>query len=502
MLWCVSDVVSDAATLYSTVANQPVAVISDTLFSETENLASRDVPSATEDTLCLFPRKKRPWRAAAQLVGFNASLQLFDRFVLKGAYAQSTIHDIRRNLKLTNWFWDSDVFYTNLVAHPYHGSLHYNIARSNGMNFLESTGYTIGGDLLWEFFGETEMPSVNDLISTAAGGIAIGEVTHRVARQVYRPQWHGFRRVMNELLGAAFNPMGALNRVLTGEAWTVARPPAEDTAAEFEATLSVGWRHVGVNDSTHTRFNTPYLYLHILYGDPYEDNYKPYDYFDAGMAITVGSGQKFVSRIHILGELYGRNIVDKPHFQAKAGLYQHFGYAYTNPVKGGSAAYQISEAASAGIGLMYKAYDTSGLCSFEQQLFFNGMGLGGMFSDYLDNPARRNYNMGSGFTAKIHNTLTVSNLATVRFDADFYRMFTWLDYSMPVNSKPGQHLTAQGEAGNVSLWTLSPQLKIDISKSIAIKGFGCWYVRRSNYKHYPNVHLNSLECGMGVVCKM
>ena len=35
--------------------------------------------------------------------------------------------------------WDDDVFGVNQVAHPYHGSLYFNAARSSGYDFWGST---------------------------------------------------------------------------------------------------------------------------------------------------------------------------------------------------------------------------------------------------------------------------------------------------------------------------------------------------------------------------
>ena len=86
---------------------------------------------------------------------------------------------IKNNFK-TGPVWDTDKFSTNLVAHPYHGSLYFNAARSNGMNFWQSIPFAAGGSLMWEFFMENEPPSINDLMATTFGGVELGEITYLV----------------------------------------------------------------------------------------------------------------------------------------------------------------------------------------------------------------------------------------------------------------------------------------------------------------------------------
>lgn len=77
--------------------------------------------------------------------------------------------------------WDNDQFSTNQFAHPYHGSLYFNSARTHGLNFWESCPYVLGGSLMWEFWGENEPAAINDVFSTTFGGIAIGEVLYRTS---------------------------------------------------------------------------------------------------------------------------------------------------------------------------------------------------------------------------------------------------------------------------------------------------------------------------------
>ena len=79
-------------------------------------------------------RKKRPWTAAAETFGINVFVQCFDRFVLDADFAKINFKTIKHNFQ-HGFVWDNDQFSTNLFAHPYHGGLYFNAARSNGMSF-------------------------------------------------------------------------------------------------------------------------------------------------------------------------------------------------------------------------------------------------------------------------------------------------------------------------------------------------------------------------------
>ena len=104
-------------------------------------------------------QKKHPWRAAAETFGMNVGVWAFDRYVMNEDFAKISIGSIRRNIK-HGFVWDNDQFSTNLFAHPYHGNLYFNAARSNGLTFWESAPYAFAGSLMWEIAAEVEPPSM------------------------------------------------------------------------------------------------------------------------------------------------------------------------------------------------------------------------------------------------------------------------------------------------------------------------------------------------------
>jgi hypothetical protein len=129
-------------------------------------------------------------------------------------FAEIGFKSFKRNLSHLP-VWDTDKFSTNLIAHPYHGGLYFNAARSNGMTFWKSVPYTFGGSLMWEYFMENELPSINDLFATTFGGAEIGEITFRLSDLFIDNRSSGSERVGRELLVACLSPVRAINRLIT-----------------------------------------------------------------------------------------------------------------------------------------------------------------------------------------------------------------------------------------------------------------------------------------------
>ena len=67
--------------------------------------------------------------------------------------------------------------------------------------------YTFIGSLTWEFLCENNYPSINDFISTSIGGIALGEITHRLSYLVLDDSKRGLERAGREILAGLISPM-------------------------------------------------------------------------------------------------------------------------------------------------------------------------------------------------------------------------------------------------------------------------------------------------------
>ena len=100
-----------------------------------QHFPQMDARNYVSDTALFIPR--RPWLATGEVFGMNMAVWAFDRFLMNEDFAKINGHTIKQNFK-TGPVWDTDKFSTNQVAHPYHGSLYFNAARSNGLNFWQS----------------------------------------------------------------------------------------------------------------------------------------------------------------------------------------------------------------------------------------------------------------------------------------------------------------------------------------------------------------------------
>ena len=89
-------------------------------------------------------------------------------------------HSFEKNLTSSPRY-DRDPFSVNQIGHPYQGGIYYGLARSAGLGYWESLLYTLAGSYLWETFGETTRPSINDHISTGIGGSFVGEALFRMS---------------------------------------------------------------------------------------------------------------------------------------------------------------------------------------------------------------------------------------------------------------------------------------------------------------------------------
>jgi hypothetical protein len=122
---------------------------------------------------------------------------------------------VRRNLTHA-WVVDNDPFSINQFLHPYQGAMYHGFARSAGLNYWQSLGYTMAGSAMWEIAGETTPPSINDQIATGVGGTFLGEPLFRLASLVLERPNH-LPKFWRGLLTAAISPPTEFNRLVYGD---------------------------------------------------------------------------------------------------------------------------------------------------------------------------------------------------------------------------------------------------------------------------------------------
>ena len=469
-----------------------------------------DMEAWKEGTIFAFDdperQKKHPWKAALEAFAINVGVQCFDQFVMNEEFAKISFHSIKHNIE-TGFVWDNDQFSTNLFAHPYHGGLYFNAARSHGMNFWESVPYSFCGSLMWETTCEIEPPAINDLMATTFGGVAIGEVTHRVSNLVFDDRLSGFPRFMREFLGTLICPIKGLNRILSGDAWRVRGKyykyhDYRRSPVSFSA--SAGYRYLADNNTLFRGEGNPYVRFNLVYGDPFDgETTKPYDYFTLDATFGLSSNQPLITGLHLLGRLWSVPVEVSKGTEMEFGIFQHFNYYDSQPVKDGTSLvpYRISEAASFGPGIIYRFPQVGNLTRFEQRVFLDGILLGGSLTDYY-NVIDRDYNMGSGYSVKAISFMEFGKVATFLIGADYYRIFTWKGYEgKDLATTDPLYLNAQGDKGNASLLVLNARFCLALSNRLNLDFNVSNYWRDTHYSYHDDVTSKTFDMSLGLQYK-
>jgi hypothetical protein len=453
---------------------------------------------AQNDTVVL--PKKAAVKAATQIMGLNAGLWTFDRYVLNADYAKLTVEGLKNNLK-HQFLWDNDHFDINLFGHPYCGGLYFNAARVNGLNFWQSIPFAVGGSYVWEIFLENQPPSLNDIIATPIGGIALGEMTHRIAHRIIDERERGWRRFGRELLAGIISPMDLLNRLLNGDAWRYSPRTYSgyDQAAERPFAIHLSTFNRFMTDLDENRGETHLsLSAGIVYGQPFtEETRTPYDYFTGEVDLNTIGRQPILSNVSILGLIWGKEW-QKDGSNYLAGVFQHYDYYNSTPVvRGGEIPYLFAETASFGGGLLFrKQMDKS---SLDASLYANLILLGANESDYFYLDAR-NYNIGNGYSIKANETYSFGKRWDYTYSFKLYHIFTHKGYGSAeaeINGLPGNanpdYANAQGNKGNTFLGMTSMNVGFQLSRQIRFSAEQRFYFRNSHYVYMPNVATRSTE---------
>lgn len=449
------------------------------------------------DTALFQPR--RPWLAAGEVFGLNMLVWGFDRFVMNEDFAKINGHTIKNNFK-TGPVWDTDKFSTNLVSHPYHGSLYFNAARSNGLSFWQSIPFTAGGSLMWEYFMETEPPSINDMLATTFGGVELGEITYRLSDLFIDNRSTGAERVGREVLAGVLSPVRALNRLVTGEAWRHSRSKGRAyTSVPINFMVNIGPRFLAEQEQSKHGTTSMNISFRLDYGNPFDDEfYSPYEWFQFRFGMDCFSAQPLISQVNAVGAIWGKRVWSKGPRVLTAGIFQHFDY-YDSELRSNSAVevapYRISEAAALGGGLIYyKQATPEDQVDIFAEFYATGVALGASISDYLQ-LADRDYNLGSGYSVKAFTGLTYKKKWGLLLDMENYHIFTWKGYdpnidweTVDINS-----LNVQGDRGNARLTVFSAKLFYLYKERWSLVLSNRYFSRRTHYTYYEDVDSSTYD---------
>jgi hypothetical protein len=218
---------------------------------------------------------------AAEIAAFIAALNQFNRHLLRGNEYDTDGHSVWKNLRTAPDF-DEDPFSVNQLGHPYQGSIYYGFARSAGLSYWESLGYTIGGSFLWETAGETTRPSINDHIASGIAGTFVGEAMFRMASLLLEGGGES-PGVWRELGAAVLSPPTGFNRLVFGDRFREVFPsrnPEVFVRAGVGATVNTDVTNAGLPNNAKRQLGS--ADFSMIYGLPGKPGYRytrPFDYF-------------------------------------------------------------------------------------------------------------------------------------------------------------------------------------------------------------------------------
>jgi hypothetical protein len=204
--------------------------------------------------------------------------------------------------------WDDNPFVTNQFGHPYQGSNYFTAGRANGLSYWESAALTAFGSASWEYFGENNYASFNDIVNTTLGGIALGEAFHRAAWMIRDTHATGKSRLWQEIFATVVDPMGGANRFISGDSHRVSDKPATFAPASSSAVASLGALWQGNNDNAFSESPSAFLEMDVVYGTPLEGRGRtPFEAFTVNLRMGGGQG---LSDVRVRGRLFGQPLND------------------------------------------------------------------------------------------------------------------------------------------------------------------------------------------------
>lgn len=294
---------------------------------------------------------------ALEIVTFDALLNIFDRLVLGDEY-KSNLTTIRRNLR-GPWVIEGDPYALNQFGHPYQGSVYHGFARSAGLNYWESLGYTLAASAMWEIAGEATQPSQNDMIATGIGGAFLGEAFFRIASLLLENA-DGSPGTRRSVAAALIAPTGSFNRGVFGRRFDSVFS-SNDAAYFRRFQMGAAGTTADIRGpATKLTPNEAVLEASIEYGLPGPADYtysRPFDHFT--LQATASSANGFES-VLTRGLLVGKRHDSGARYRGVWGLYGSFDYIAPQVFRISSTALSLGTAGQLWLGDQV-ALQTNGL---------------------------------------------------------------------------------------------------------------------------------------------
>lgn len=270
-----------------------------------------------------------------EVAGFLTALSMYDRVAYANAVQDgkkvysSTFASTWDHLRTQRWVHDQDPFNVNQFEHPYQGATMYGLARSSGHGFWMSLAHANIGSFIWKMAGETDPPSINDMITTGQAGSLLGEALYRMADLVLKDRPNGKRSRWREALADGISPPRALNRRVYGRRF---RAQLADSAPATSWQVRLG----ATVDAVAHDYSAPLTLLNrdataefwMSYGLPGKPGYsyaRPLDYFDLEVS-GLSSAANPIENVMIRGLLKGGTTAETATSRGIWGLYGSYDY--------------------------------------------------------------------------------------------------------------------------------------------------------------------------------
>jgi hypothetical protein len=366
-------------------------------------------------------REKKFWRAGTEWFLAQAIPASFNRFITKDPYSYISFQNFIDHQRISAWDWDDNQFTTNQIDHPYHGQLYFNAFRSNGYNFYESSLATLAGSYIWETAGETQHPSINDLVNTAFGGVILGEMTHRVSRNILARSRDGHNKTGNEVVAFLINPVNGLNRLLDGKWGKRIDDYYVVDSSEISAEFDLGVRRFDARegDFLEKGKNSIYARLRFMYNNGAHTYKRPFDQFTVNLEVGTGDST-FINAVNVHALLRGAEF-----FKSRRGT--HFGRL--------NAHYDFYNNDAFFYGAQSITYNWLSEFRYKEQNRLNlSVGAGAVVLAAVPDPyllygASRNYNYGSGLSYRFRGELSLLNrlMLTTDYNGGYFHTISGND---------------------------------------------------------------------------
>lgn len=258
------------------------------------------------------------WQAASGVAAVNGLTWIYNWHIQRWPWANVGTRSWWDNLQ-GGFTWDDDAFGANQLAHPYHGGLYFNSARASGFDFWGSTLFVAGGSLSWELFTENVRPSINDLVNTTFGGVALGEVAYRMSSLLSRQDGGAATR---KLGAAVISPLSRAQSLVYNRTHDVS-PPTPQTRSTL---LAVGQRRAVSGSPDGVSTNHPFVGLTFQYGNAFDEEIRrPYDAFEFSLHLSPNE-YVVLTHVSVSGLLTRGTLTRSSGTQLHFGLYQHYDY--------------------------------------------------------------------------------------------------------------------------------------------------------------------------------